>query len=61
MKLGLPLMENVVKPLVKIVLITIGSTAEVLRLDAGIHKKARLGNHYIRNFKRRNRKYYEFS
>ena len=39
LKTGLPLMKNVIKPLTKIVLITLGLTAAVSAADAGIHKK----------------------
>ena len=36
---GLPLMKNVIKPLAKSVLITLGLTAAVSAADAGIHQK----------------------
>ena len=39
LKTGLPLMENVVKPLAKSVLIPLGLTAAASAADAGIHKK----------------------
>ena len=40
LKTGLPLMKNVIKPLAKSVLITLGLTAAALATaDAGIHKK----------------------
>ena len=39
LKTGLPLMENVVKPLAKSVLIPLGLTAAASTADTGIHKK----------------------
>ena len=39
LKIGLPLMKNVIKPLAKSVLIPLGLTAAVSAADAGIHKK----------------------
>ena len=39
LKTGLPLIKNVIKPLVKSVLIPLGLTAAVWTEDAGIHKK----------------------
>ena len=39
LKTGLPLMENVIKPLPKSVLIPLGLTAAATAADAGIHKK----------------------
>ena len=39
LKTGLPLMKNVIKPLVESVLIPLGSTAAAAAADAGIHKK----------------------
>ena len=39
LKTGLPLIKNVIKPLVKIVLIPLGLTAAASVADAGIHKK----------------------
>ena len=39
LKTGLPLIENVLKPLAKRVLIPLGLTAAVSRTDAAIHKK----------------------
>ena len=39
LKTGLPLIENVIKPLVKSVLIPLGSTATASAADAGIHTK----------------------
>ena len=39
LKTGLPLMENVIKPLAKSVLIPLGLTAAASAADAGIHKK----------------------
>ena len=39
LKIGLPLMKNVIKPLAKSVLIPLGLTAAVSTADAGIHKK----------------------
>ena len=39
LKTGLPLMKNVIKPLVKSVLIPLGLTAAASVADAGIHKK----------------------
>ena len=39
LKTGLPLIENVIKPLAKSVLIPLGLTAAASAADAGIHKK----------------------
>ena len=39
LKMGLPLMKNVIKPLAKSVLIPLGLTAAASAADAGIHKK----------------------
>ena len=39
-KPGLPLINNVIKPLAKIVLIPLGVTASASAADAGIHKKS---------------------
>ena len=39
LKAGLPLIKNVIKPLAKSVLITLGLTAAASAADAGIHKK----------------------
>ena len=39
LKTGLPLMKNVIKPLAKSVLISLGLTAAASAADAGIHKK----------------------
>ena len=39
MKTGLPLIKNVIKPLAKSILITLGLTAAASAADAGIHKK----------------------
>ena len=39
LKTGLPLMKNVIKPLAKSVLITLGLTATASAADAGINKK----------------------
>ena len=39
LKTGLPLIKNVIKPLAKIVLISLGLTAAASAADAGIHKK----------------------
>ena len=39
LRTGLPLMENVIKPLAKSVLIPLGLTAAASAVDAGIHKK----------------------
>ena len=39
LKTGLPLIKNVIKPLTKSVLITLGLTAAASGADAGIHKK----------------------
>ena len=40
LKTGLQLMQSVIKPLAKIVLITLGSTAAASAADAGLHKKS---------------------
>ena len=39
LKIGLPLIKNVIKPLAKCVLIPLGLTAAASAADAGIHKK----------------------
>ena len=39
LKTGLPLIKNVMKPLAKSVLISLGLTAAASAADAGIHKK----------------------
>ena len=39
LKIGLPLIKNVIKPLAKSVLISLGLTAAASAADAGIHKK----------------------
>ena len=39
LKIGLPLIRNVIKPLAKSVLILLRLTAAALAADAGIHKK----------------------
>ena len=39
LKTGLPLMKNVIKPLAKSVLITLGLTAAASAADVGIYKK----------------------
>ena len=39
LKTGLPLIKNLIKPLAKNVLITLGLTAAASAADAGIHKK----------------------
>ena len=39
LKIGLPLIKNVIKPLAKSVLIPLGLTAAASTADAGIHKK----------------------
>ena len=42
LKTGLPLIKNVIKPLVKSVLIPLGLTAATSAADAGIHKNIRV-------------------
>ena len=39
LRIGLPLMKSVIKPLAKSVLVPLGSTAAASAADAGIHKK----------------------
>ena len=39
LKIGLPLIKNVIKPLAKSVLIPLGLTAAASAADVGIHKK----------------------
>ena len=39
LRIGLPLMKSVIKPLAKSVLVPLGSTAAAAAADAGIHKK----------------------
>ena len=41
LKTGSPLIKNVIKPLVKTVLIPLGLTAAASATDAGIHKRIR--------------------
>ena len=43
LKTGLPLIKNVIKPLAKNVLISLGLTAATLAADAGIDKKKNVG------------------
>ena len=45
LKTGLPLIKNVIKPLVKSVLIPVGLTVEASAADAGIHKKILRSGH----------------
>ena len=40
LKIGLPLMKNVIRPLAKSVLIQLGLTAAASAADGGIHKKS---------------------
>ena len=40
LKVGLPLMKNVIKPLAKSVLIPLGLTEAASAADPGIHKKS---------------------
>ena len=42
LKIGLPLIKNVIKPLAKSVLIPLGLTAAASAADAGIHKNIRI-------------------
>ena len=52
LKTGLPLIKNVIKPLAKIVLISLGLTAAASAADAGIHKKdIGIWNNNFNNFK----------
>ena len=52
LKTGLPLLKNVVKPLAKSLLITLGLTAAASAADAGKHKKnLRLWNSNTNNIK----------
>ena len=39
LKVGLPLIENILRPLAKSILISLGSTVAALATDAGIQKK----------------------
>ena len=39
LKTGLPLIKNVIKPLAKIILISLGLIATASAADAGMHKK----------------------
>ena len=48
LKIGLPLIKNVIKPLAKSVLIPLGFTASASAADAGIHKKV-LGSGHSRS------------
>ena len=45
LKIGLPLMKSVIKPLAKSVLIPLGLTAAASAADAGIHKKILRSGH----------------
>ena len=64
LKTGLSLIENVIKPLAKSILICLGLTAAVSAANAGIHKKnVRIGTqssfiHNTKNIKWWNRRYY---
>ena len=49
LKTGLPLIKNVIKPLVKSVLIPFGLTAAASGADAGIHKKILGSSHNSNN------------
>ena len=50
LKIGLPLMKNVIKPLAKSVLIPLGLISAASPADAGIHKKnLRLWNNNVNN------------
>ena len=53
LKIGLPLMKNVLKPLTKSVLMPLELTVAASAADAGIHKKyiLRIGGDSINNFK----------
>ena len=52
LKIGLPLITNVIKPLAKSVLIPVGLTAAASAADAGIHKKNfRIGEYNANNIK----------
>ena len=52
LKTGLPLTKNIMKPLAKNVLISLGLTAVASASDAGIHKKnIRLWNNDTNNIK----------
>ena len=48
LKIGLPLMKSVIKPLAESVLVPIGLTAAASAADAGIHKKI-LGSDHNNN------------
>ena len=62
LKTGLPLMENVVKPLAKSVLIPLGLTAAASTADTGIHKKnTRFWNNNTNNLKWWNGRHYKSS
>ena len=55
LKTGLPLLKNVIKPLVKSVLISLGLTAAASAADVGIHKKSiEIWEYDFNNFKWRN-------
>ena len=52
LKTGLPFMKNMIKPLVKSVLIPLGLTASASAADAGIHKRnLRIRNNSTNNIK----------
>ena len=50
LKTGLPLIKNVIKPLLKIVLVLLGLTAAASAADAGIHKKILGSGHRLSSF-----------
>ena len=50
LKTGLPFMKNIVKPLAKSILISLGLTAAVSAADAWIHKKIIGSGHYSLDF-----------
>ena len=52
LKTGLPVIKNVIKPLAKSILITLGLTTAASAADAGKHKKKiRIREYYTNNFK----------
>ena len=51
LKADLPLMKNVIQPLAKSVLITLGLTAAASAADAGLHQKIKISNNNANKWK----------
>ena len=61
MNIGLPLMKNVLTPLAKSVLVSLGLTAAASAIDAATQKKFYVRDDYTDNLKRRNERHHENS